>query len=259
MKLFLLLTCILSNGIYFSYSFIIPYHMSYLKNFHLYSIAYIYTSIIALDLGLVWAGINFKKILECFGIKNIFKIYSALIFTAFTFFIYLPNILFTLIGYFICGFCHQLISINVNHCLKIMYKKEVNKYVKYVFLGTYGSTIFWGMLSFWIVNPDNQLINMMQKFGNKDFERYFSKDVVNNLCKLFAFYAFFNIFWPILTSFFVYFPEDTNLREKLLIGEKKRKTFKQKFETSFYENRFVGGIKKSFYSLFFGRFLTLYL
>jgi hypothetical protein len=241
--LFLLFICACSNGFYFSYSFFISYQISYIKHFYLYPISEIYSTVIALDIGLILSGFIYFRIINIIGINNGFRLYSFLVAIAMGMFIYLPHIIPTTIAYFIMGFSHQLNSMNINYCLNMKYKSKLVQYTGYVFTGTSVSCILWGVLSVILVNPGNVPKTMSQVLESGEVERYFDFSVAGNMSTFFFVYSLVNIVCPVFTS--ICFKLDKEISEL-----SDQKSVEEKFpmlQRSVFMGRIVGGVGKSFY------------
>lgn len=250
--LFLLFICAVSNGIYFAYGFIISYHISYIKHFYPYTIAQIYATVVALDIGLVISGFCYFRLIKAIGINNGFRLYAVLCSLVMVIFVYFPHIFWTSVGYFFIGFSHQLNNMNINYCLNLKFKANLVKYTGYVFTGTSVSCIMWGILSFFVVNPGNEPKTQTQVLSGGEVEQFFDFGVAGNMKTFFLIYALVNFVCPMFTSVFFKVEQPGEGTEDPLVQKEEKPDNAEMLKHSVYATRMIGGIESSFYQMISG-------
>ena len=246
--LFLLFICAFSNGFYFCHGFTITYHISYIKHFHSYTIAKIFSTVIFLDIGLLFSGIIFPQSVKKIGLNNCFRFYSIVCALVMLIFIYFTNIWMVSLGYFLIGYCHQLINMSIIYSLNMKFKDNLVKYTGYVFTGTSASCIFWAYLTYRIINPNNQVKTETQILSGGEIEKYFSYDIAVNLQTFFFIYGLVNVICPLITS--IFFSLNINDPDESLIDDSNKDTINNSqnlVEQSMYNTRNIAGIQSSFY------------
>lgn len=205
-EILLLFVCACFNGIFFNFGFFYSYNVSYVKLFHPeYPIYLIYTVIIPMDLGLMCMNLVFPKVVRSIGIKNCFFGYALSILLEMVVFVFAPNLLGLYLAYFLLGFAHQFMVMNILYILNVKFPDRLVKFTGYVFSGT-AVSLMWGFVFTYIVNPANEekSVEFLLPTGDKDFT--FSETVSLRFPSLCAVYGLSNIIVPCVISNYLDFP-----------------------------------------------------
>jgi MFS family permease len=107
------------------------------------------------------------------------------------------------VSYFLMGFGHQMMVMSIIHFLSLKYKKEMVKYVGYVFTGS-AVAIVWGFVFSVLVNPNNKEKSVRLVLPNGDEELTFPRDVSRRFPYLCVVYAISNLIISLVVSCFIY-------------------------------------------------------
>ena len=198
--LLLFFLCMSGNVIYFSYGFFFSYHVGYVKHFHEYSIATIFSTVFLMDFGLMFANAIFPRMFRAIGINNCFRMYGVACSLAMAVYSLFTHFVWLCAGSLLVGFSTQLIILSVNYCLSAKYYSRLVRYTGYVFTGTSVANVLCGLATALVINPENRPRTMKSLLPNGQTEAYFDYSVTVHTPRFFALYAAYNALFSFMTA-----------------------------------------------------------
>jgi MFS family permease len=175
---------IATQGIYSAYGLFINYHIAYIKQDHpSYSKQLIYTTVILLDLGMVFSNYFIMNLISKFGIRTTLQIGGNISMLASILAIFFTNIFVTYFVYLLFGGVYQIFTFSTLFYLGLKYEKDLVKYSGYIFTGSSMSYLIFGYGSSLIMNYQNFEESKLIVSG--DLQEYVFPDQVSNRFPIF--------------------------------------------------------------------------
>ena len=211
--LILLFICTCFNGVFFNTGFLFTYSISYIKVFHPeYPVYLLFSVFLSMDAGLMIMSSIFPKIISWVSINNSFRIFAVLIALTSVVLIYWTSLLGMYVGYFLVGFSHRLMTMNLIYILNYKYKEQAVKFTGFVFTGT-SICLGWGYIFSKIMNPANEPKTRKFVLPDGGFEHFFSETVSLRFPRMIGIYSACNVLVAVVISFFMSLPEKSHRAE----------------------------------------------
>ena len=183
-----------------------PYIASYIKHYNPnITMKSIFATTIGIFIGRIIGGVLLPNLYFLFGIKGTMQIGGLLLFINYLLYFCFTSIFGVFFNNLFAGVNYQIAFLSVSFFLSEKYLNGL-LYINYVYIGSSIGIIFWGIVSIYIINPDNIGMTLKLTEGNLE-ENYFPWEMVKNFKFFMIVLACFSLLF-ILPTFFLDDPEN---------------------------------------------------